>query len=988
MSVLIFVLASAAKKYKQQPLSSLLADAEQRSQVAEGEKAVAAAAKNSLDSLLSQVKIPGSSVAGSKSSIPSFGHESSIGCAVNFNNSQAQYRADPRQLQKTYGEKIIPWAEPVPGMNSPESILGLFPTKSGNSSVHQATESVDPHSDIAELSSFSKTSSSMYSGVNALNQMLNLSSSAGVPHSNAGPTVGAEAPDHNTPEMTLKTSFKYKELCDATNNFSESNLIGQGAFGKVYKGTLRQLDCAIKRLIPSEMEHTTDMTQFMSELSKLARFSHENIVVLYGYALEDGELCLVYQHLINGSLEDRLMLKGGTSPLTWRQRLNILLGACKGLNFLHTFREKPLIHADIKSANILLDRNWEAKIADLGQALYATGVSNDTRGYTHVSVVQTKTKIFGTKAYHAPEVLRSGQLSTKSDVFAMGVVFLETCSGLQAYDPNRSMNQFLAHFFSELEEDKWISRFQDKHLETVPESSFKQVLTLANKCVLESKAKRPKTNKLLEGIQACYDMYGPATSSTSEVGHQHMMDLQKKISETTFAESGSVSTYTSLPSVPGSRIAAEQEEILRQNHSAVYHSVHDLQQGLQQAFHPSDVASSNNSQPGCHEFDTRMLVQSCNSPQPGLGEVSLSKLQQGQQMQNVTDVSSQPSLTKPSSPRVAQNPQETSSLASDSSRASLEVLYGGSLPLRLQQAYDRAQANKKLRQEGYYDPNSLSLELLSQESGDFRQKLLAENGSGQSHQAQHTESTQHLGPPVEDDFFPKPDPKKLQELYAFDNANFPGSNSNSNQKVNSETIQQCDPRKIAYMKQFDENSFKTLANNQSQVDSTCKPSPSISSQGVESHNVIPRYRLPLNPGTRSNMCYSPAMYGYGNPHLNLQGQYVCYRYPQQLVAEVSPSLAGNPSAMVAHSSMSLRGKEPSDQIVNETQAQKATFDAQAVTYAPEQTSLRTEDDINNRLVSDSYYAHVADQYLQEMVNKNLKKTDLDSLMAEISDENF
>ncbi|KAH9503754.1 Phosphatidylinositol 4-kinase pik1alpha (PI4-kinase)(PtdIns-4-kinase) [Bulinus truncatus] len=345
----------------------------------------------------------------------------------------------------------------------------------------------------------------------------------------------ASRQDESATVLTVISTFKNEELSRATNGFSESNLLGEGNFGKVYKGNLRGLECAIKKL-KKPVHETNDLSsQIITELTTLLKYQHENILSLYGYASEGQELCLVHQYLSNGSLEDRLALKDSTTPLSWERRVNIILGACKGLSFLHTMGEKPLIHGDIKSANILLDRYLEAKIADLGQAKYATSGSPDSKGYTHITLAESSTKLYSTRAYEAPEVFATAghsTLSIKSDIYALGVVFLEICTSLKAHDPNRTFYPFLKELFMSHEGviNQWVLTHKDQHIDECHNDSVIQVLEQTKKCLNKVKKFRPESKKLLEEMTKIYEgiKYDSFTSSMLPEFSQSSMFVSSK----------------------------------------------------------------------------------------------------------------------------------------------------------------------------------------------------------------------------------------------------------------------------------------------------------------------------------------------------------------------------------------------------------------------------------------------------------------------------
>ncbi|KAL3851639.1 hypothetical protein ACJMK2_015371 [Sinanodonta woodiana] len=304
--------------------------------------------------------------------------------------------------------------------------------------------------------------------------------------------------------MMSTHNFTYKELSQATNGFSEVHKLGEGAFGNVYLGELRHTKCAIKKLHQRNEEGTS--FHISSELTALTKFRHENIVILYGFASDTNEVCLVYQYMQNGSLEDRLHCTKGTPPLDWEKRISIMRGAACGLQFLHTVDKKPLIHGDIKSANILLDRHFEAKIGDLGLAQHATGRS-ESGAYTHITKKQADTRQYQCRAYQAPEVLRGNGFSVKGDAYSFGVVLFEVCTGENAYDGKRegSDQKFLADYIhDQLEENlkiNYMEMFRDKKAGQCTESVFNAIFLLGTHCTNEKKKDRPDMVKVYQELE-------------------------------------------------------------------------------------------------------------------------------------------------------------------------------------------------------------------------------------------------------------------------------------------------------------------------------------------------------------------------------------------------------------------------------------------------------------------------------------------------------
>ncbi|KAK6175066.1 hypothetical protein SNE40_013603 [Patella caerulea] len=321
-----------------------------------------------------------------------------------------------------------------------------------------------------------------------------------------------------------KTHFSYEELYRSTNGFSDSVKIGEGAFGKVYYSVLRGSKCAIKKLEMVTKDSTGSEKksgqQLDNEVCTLLSYRHENIVTLYGYAIDGPSLCLIYQHMVNGSLEDCLQCKNGRAPLNWDQRIRIMSGAANGLRFLHKMGDVPLIHGDIKSANILLDRNFEARIGDLGQAQHANSGSV-TGQITHITRSCSNTKLYGTKAYLPPEVHRGNyNLSIKFDVFSFGVVLFETCSGESAYDERREPYKFLADYIhdriSDDAEVEHVEMFRDKKAGKPPVDIVLDILNLALTATDAIKKKRPDMDEVVDKLEACQTKWNQVYASLPE----------------------------------------------------------------------------------------------------------------------------------------------------------------------------------------------------------------------------------------------------------------------------------------------------------------------------------------------------------------------------------------------------------------------------------------------------------------------------------------
>ncbi|MED6124000.1 hypothetical protein PIB30_054896 [Stylosanthes scabra] len=212
--------------------------------------------------------------------------------------------------------------------------------------------------------------------------------------------------------------YSFKEVSNMTNNFER--ILGRGGFGTVYYGIIDDIQVAVKMLSQSSVQ---GYQQFLAEVNLLMRVHHRNLTCLIGYCNEEANIALIYEYMANGNLEEHLLEKNSRAKLfSWEERLNIAMDAAQGLEYLHNGCKPPIIHRDVKCSNILLNENFQAKMADLGLSR-----SFPVDGGTHVTTV-----IAGTPGYLDPEYRVSNRLTEKSDVYSFGVVLLEIITGKPA----------------------------------------------------------------------------------------------------------------------------------------------------------------------------------------------------------------------------------------------------------------------------------------------------------------------------------------------------------------------------------------------------------------------------------------------------------------------------------------------------------------------------------------------------------------------------
>lgn len=214
--------------------------------------------------------------------------------------------------------------------------------------------------------------------------------------------------------------FSYNDLSKATSGFSQKEKLGERGFGGVYKGFLKWIDsCVAVKRVPSCSKQ--GIKEYASEVKIISRVRHKNLVQLFGWCHEKKELLLVYEFMPNGSLDSHLF--GGRSVLNWGIRHKIAQGLASALLYLHEEWEQCVVHRDIKSSNVMLDANFNAKLGDFGLA----------RLVNHEKKFQT-TMLAGTLGYMAPECVITGKVNKEKDVFSLGVVLMEIASGRQSIE--------------------------------------------------------------------------------------------------------------------------------------------------------------------------------------------------------------------------------------------------------------------------------------------------------------------------------------------------------------------------------------------------------------------------------------------------------------------------------------------------------------------------------------------------------------------------
>ncbi|XP_038683585.1 probable receptor-like protein kinase At2g42960 [Tripterygium wilfordii] len=305
---------------------------------------------------------------------------------------------------------------------------------------------------------------------------------------NASPLIGLPEISH----LGWGYWFTLRDLQFATNRFAAENVLGEGGYGVVYKGRLiNGTEIAVKKLLNNLGQAEKE---FRVEVEAIGHVRHKNLVRLLGYCIEGVHRILVYEYVNNGNLEQWLhgaMRQYGS--LTWEARIKVLLGTAKALAYLHEAIEPKVVHRDIKSSNILIDDEFNAKVSDFGLAkLLGSGESHIT------------TRVMGTFGYVAPEYANTGLLNEKSDIYSFGVLLLEAVTGRDPVDYGRPANEVnLVEWLKMMVGTKKAEEVVDPNLEVKPATrALKCALLVALRCVDPDAEKRPKMSQVVRMLEA------------------------------------------------------------------------------------------------------------------------------------------------------------------------------------------------------------------------------------------------------------------------------------------------------------------------------------------------------------------------------------------------------------------------------------------------------------------------------------------------------
>ncbi|XP_019099205.1 PREDICTED: proline-rich receptor-like protein kinase PERK10 isoform X1 [Camelina sativa] len=288
--------------------------------------------------------------------------------------------------------------------------------------------------------------------------------------------------------------FSYEELVIATNGFSDENLLGEGGFGRVYKGVLPdERVVAVKQL---KIGGGQGDREFKAEVETISRVHHRNLLSMVGYCISESRRLLIYDYVSNNNLYFHLHA-AGTPGVDWATRVKIAAGAARGLAYLHEDCHPRIIHRDIKSSNILLEDNFHALVCDFGLAKLALDCN------THIT-----TRVMGTFGYMAPEYASSGKLTEKSDVFSFGVVLLELITGRKPVDTSQPLgDESLVEWARPLlnhaiETEEFAALADPKLAKNYVGVEMFRMVEAAAACIRHSAAKRPRMSQIVRAFDS------------------------------------------------------------------------------------------------------------------------------------------------------------------------------------------------------------------------------------------------------------------------------------------------------------------------------------------------------------------------------------------------------------------------------------------------------------------------------------------------------
>ncbi|MCD7471963.1 hypothetical protein HAX54_012783 [Datura stramonium] len=351
----------------------------------------------------------------------------------------------------------------------------------------------------------------------------------------------------STTEGSVKATkiFTAKELKKATNNYANDRILGRGAYGIVYRGVLR--DTRIVAIKKSRIVEESQIEQFINEVLILTQINHRNVVRLFGCCLEDEIPLLVYEYVSEGTLYEHIHNQRGADWLTWQNRLRIAAEIATTLAYLHSFASMPIIHRDVKSANILLDNFYTAKVADFGASRLIP------LDQTHLA-----TSVLGTSGYLDPEYFRTSQLTEKSDVYSFGVVLAELLTGLKPVirDGNEKDKNLAEYFVLSMDKNSLFRILDGRVLREGSLEQLQKMAELVKNCLCSCGEDRPTMKEVaieLEGLRkltgiAWSNQHGQEENDEDEVSDLYTVPIDSYGRNTPYSDSSHIMHPTYEPS--------------------------------------------------------------------------------------------------------------------------------------------------------------------------------------------------------------------------------------------------------------------------------------------------------------------------------------------------------------------------------------------------------------------------------------------------------
>ncbi|GMP49174.1 hypothetical protein CsSME_00016238 [Camellia sinensis var. sinensis] len=317
-------------------------------------------------------------------------------------------------------------------------------------------------------------------------------------------------------------AFSIEEIYKATDNFSTANKLGEGGFGTVYKGKLKDGSFVAIKRAKKDMHEKRSFTEFKNEILTLSKIEHLNLVRLFGYLEHGDERIIVVEYIANGTLREHLDGTRG-NELEISERLDIAIDVAHAVTYLHMYMDLPIIHRDIKASNILITEKLRAKVADFGFARLAV----EDPGATHIS-----TQVKGTVGYLDPEYIKTYQLTEKSDVYSFGIVLVELITGRYPLEPTRPLKERVTAKWAlqRLKEGAAVVAM-DPRLRRSPASLMvvEKILKLARHCLAPQRPSRPSMKQCCEvlwGIRKDFRDMNLALAASSISHHSDRVDVR------------------------------------------------------------------------------------------------------------------------------------------------------------------------------------------------------------------------------------------------------------------------------------------------------------------------------------------------------------------------------------------------------------------------------------------------------------------------------